>query len=232
MLKVFLLMPVNFLVVLINRMLIILKESPRLLQLSKKWFRVTKIYCSTVTEIYDYLKVMFSRIGKTIDPESKNEVKSTVSLICKFCAKIWRRRKFLVLSPGELKKNSQLKNQLTFCYSRLHKVLVNDKYLNWKLQKLLNKVKDKSFIIIDRLKHSLNDEDYLSRVGDSFKRFLWGFVIVLFIKPNQRKNCFYKSVWIKRRSFIEPTVISSALTTLRRLYNLWRFEVLLNWSKL
>jgi excinuclease ABC subunit A len=31
----------------------------------------------TVTEIYDYLKLLFSRVGKTISPISGNEVKKT-----------------------------------------------------------------------------------------------------------------------------------------------------------
>ena len=55
----------------------------------------------TVTEIYDYLKVLFARIGKTYSPKSGIEVKKhsvtdAINLITEFDVD----EKFMILSPS------------------------------------------------------------------------------------------------------------------------------------
>ena len=54
----------------------------------------------TSTEIYDYLKVIFARIGKTISPISGNPVrKHTISDVVDFLRKQEKGEKCIVLSP-------------------------------------------------------------------------------------------------------------------------------------
>ena len=164
----------------------------------------------TVTEIYDYLKVMFSRIGKTIDPESKNEVKKhSVSDVVNFVQKFEEGEKFLVLSPWRIKEELSTKKSVDILLSQGYtRVLVNDEVFELEASKTIKQVKDKSFIIIDRLKHSLNDEDYLSRVGDSVQTaFYEGFGdCIIYQTESKKKTAFTNRFELNGVSFIEPTV--------------------------
>ena len=54
----------------------------------------------TTTEIYDYLKLLFARIGRTISPVSGNEVKRhTVTDVVDFIATLPAGTKLMVLAP-------------------------------------------------------------------------------------------------------------------------------------
>src|ERR1051325_1452172 len=59
----------------------------------------------TSTEIYDYLKLLYARIGKTFSPVSGNQVKRhTVSDVCSFIHSLGDGTLVLVLSPVILKE--------------------------------------------------------------------------------------------------------------------------------
>ena len=54
----------------------------------------------TVTEIYDYLRLLYSRIGTPICPDHKEELKAkTVSEICDEIFKLKEKSKIMILSP-------------------------------------------------------------------------------------------------------------------------------------
>ncbi|HAP69720.1 MAG TPA: excinuclease ABC subunit A, partial [Flavobacteriales bacterium] len=54
----------------------------------------------TTTEIYDYLKLLYARIGKTYSPVSGNEVKrNTIDSIAEFITKQEDGKKVMVFSP-------------------------------------------------------------------------------------------------------------------------------------
>ena len=66
----------------------------------------------TVTEIYDYMRLLFARIGVPISPKTGKEIKSqSVGEIVDIILKMNKNSKFLLLSPivnnrkGEFKKN-------------------------------------------------------------------------------------------------------------------------------
>jgi excinuclease ABC subunit A len=59
----------------------------------------------TSTEIYDYLKVLFARIGKTYNPETGKEVKKhSVTDVVKFIAQFEHNDKYLILAPWRVKE--------------------------------------------------------------------------------------------------------------------------------
>ena len=63
----------------------------------------------TTTEIYDYLKLLFARIGKTISPKSGEQVKKhTVSDVIDHIKKLEEGSKLLLLSPITIKEDSCL----------------------------------------------------------------------------------------------------------------------------
>ena len=71
---------------------------------------------------------------------------------------------------------------------------MNDEISELENEKNLKHVKEKSFIVIDRLKHSLNDEDYNSRIGDSAQTaFYEGFGDCIIYQIDSKKKT---SFWI------------------------------------
>ena len=122
----------------------------------------------TSSEIYEYLKLLFSRIGKTMSPISKSEVKKdSVDSVLKTIKKFKELDKFLILSPKKIdgKQNSievleSLKKQ------GFARVKINDKI--YRIDELENQNFSKFDLVIDRGIY-VNDKDYLSRVADSIE---------------------------------------------------------------
>lgn len=128
----------------------------------------------TSTEIYDYLKLLFARIGKTYSPISGNEVKKhTIDDVVNFISTLDSNYSVLILSPVSFeKKNIQntLKNISSQGFRRVEietknlsqTILIDELLEN---TKLINTI-EKLFVVIDRLMWS-NDDDTLSRIADS-----------------------------------------------------------------
>ncbi|HXB39422.1 MAG TPA: excinuclease ABC subunit UvrA [Bacteroidia bacterium] len=124
----------------------------------------------TVTEIYDYLKLLFARAGKTYSPVSGKEVKrDTVSDVVDFVASQKGDKQFLILSKlfvpegRDVNKHLEVLNQQGFA-----RVLLDGEIK--KIEELPKKVKNTNlFLIIDRIIiDSLSDkEETASRVADS-----------------------------------------------------------------
>ena len=67
----------------------------------------------TTTEIYEYLKLLFARVGKTYSPKSGNEVKKdSVSDVINFLKTFEEGERLLLLAPICLEKNRTLQNKL------------------------------------------------------------------------------------------------------------------------
>jgi excinuclease ABC subunit A len=164
----------------------------------------------TVTEIYDYLKVLFARIGKTFDPETNKEVKKhSVTDVVDFIQSFDEGERYLVLSPWRIKENIPTKKSVEILISQGYtRVLVNDEVVEIENAKTIKHLRDKSFIVIDRLKHALNDEDYLSRVADSVQTaFYEGFGDCVIYQPDKNaKTGFSNRFELNGVQYIEPTV--------------------------
>lgn len=124
----------------------------------------------TSTEIYDYLKVLFARIGKTYSPISGDEVKKhTVTDVVDYLRTLKTGARCVILAPlagfekyGNERQLEILKQQ---GYVRLyHKgdfVLIEDIIAN------TTKDIDQSLLVVDRITIDFSDEDNVSRFGDS-----------------------------------------------------------------
>jgi excinuclease ABC subunit A len=67
----------------------------------------------TSTEIYDYLKLLFTRVGKTISPISGREVKKdTVTDVISFIKSFELRSKILLLATIHLEEGRTVENKL------------------------------------------------------------------------------------------------------------------------
>ncbi len=134
----------------------------------------------TTTEIYDYLKLLFARIGKTYSPVSGLPVrKDSVTDVVNFINQMPEGTKFMVLCPL-LPKNRTLVEELKILlqkgYTRLFvegNVVAIEEVLNNPNLSATFKVSDKSFseqnlaILIDRNAVKKDDEENQYRLADS-----------------------------------------------------------------
>src|SRR6056297_3405492 len=67
----------------------------------------------TTTEIYDYLKLLYARIGKTLSPISSKEVKKhTVTDVINYIKALNERDKLLLLAPITIREDRDTKKSL------------------------------------------------------------------------------------------------------------------------
>lgn len=123
----------------------------------------------TSTEIYDYLKLLFARIGKTISPVSGKVVKKeTVSDVVDYLLSMNEGTKALILAPFHDFKNIDFKQLLSdLQHIGINRVEADD--LLVKINELTESVLkncNSLYLVIDRvvIKH---DEDSASRFADS-----------------------------------------------------------------
>ena len=124
----------------------------------------------TSTEIYDYIKLLYARIGITFSPTSNEIVKkdSTTDVI-DYIKTIPNNQKLLLLAPIKLKENEGLNDRL--------KSLLNQGYsrvkINGKVDRIenFNELKIRSTkleLVIDRV-ITKNDNDFFSRLADAIE---------------------------------------------------------------
>lgn len=126
----------------------------------------------TVTEIYDYLKIFFARIGKTYSPISGNEVKKhTVKDVLSFIQQKQEGEKFLILAPISRFQQYGLQRQLEiFKEQGFSRVRIDQSIFKIEeaLESKFPQIKQLE-LVIDRLSVHLEDEEQLSRTADSIQ---------------------------------------------------------------
>jgi len=144
----------------------------------------------TKTEIYDYLKLLFARIGKTFSPISgevvkKNDVRDVLNHIKKFEVG----EKFLLLSPVEIDSNRSFSEKINiFIQQGFARIYHDGKTLN--LDNLKNIPKKRFDLIIDRLivRH---EDDFYNRLADAIEIAFYegkGGCSLLNLKNNTQKT--------------------------------------------
>jgi excinuclease ABC subunit A len=147
----------------------------------------TKTPRSTVgsmTEIYDYLRLLFARTGKTISPVSGNLVKKDdVQDVVNAVKNIANGSKILLLSKFKLHANRNIKEELNILNQKgFSRVAIQYKQLELKrIEELLelndeelkqafeenSSTANKAFVVVDRIVAKVYDEDDLHRLSDS-----------------------------------------------------------------
>ncbi len=141
----------------------------------------------TTTEIYDYLKVLFTRMGKTYSPISGNEVKKhTVTDVVDFLRQQKTNDKCLLLSPLEGFKKYGNQRQLEILkqqgYVRLF--LNNDFVLIEDALTAVPKDVENALLVVDRISIDFSVDDNVSRYGDS--------ITLAFVEGNG--NCIVRTM--------------------------------------
>lgn len=124
----------------------------------------------TITEIYDYFKLLFARVGKTFSPVSGKQVKRhNISDVVDFINGLKNESKTLIVSKIHVPKGRTLAQTIDL----LSQQGFTRVFMNNTIQKIADtdfkKIKNTEdlFLLIDRLVVSNNDEDFLNRVADS-----------------------------------------------------------------
>lgn len=157
----------------------------------------------TITEIYDYFKLLFARVGKTFSPVSGKQVKRhNISDVVDFINGLKNESKTLILSKIHVPKGRTLAQTIDL----LSQQGFTRVFMNNTIQKIADtdfkKIKNTEdlFLLIDRLVVSNNDEDFLNRVADS--------VQTAFSEGNG--ECF---VYVEKNTNSKKTVTSSGVET-------------------
>ncbi|MCH2218247.1 MAG: excinuclease ABC subunit UvrA, partial [Flavobacteriales bacterium] len=122
----------------------------------------------TSTEIYDYIKLLYARIGRTFSPISGGEVKKhTVTDVIDFIKTFEDRSRLLLLSPIEINEDRDIKTVL--------KILSQQGYARLQLHQQIFRIEDlptneKDYsslrLVVDRVVVQHN-EDFYNRLGDA-----------------------------------------------------------------
>ena len=123
----------------------------------------------TTTEIYDYLKLLFARIGKTISPESGKEVKRhTISNVVDYILKLPSKTRLMITAPLVLAERD-METQLSILKQQGFDRLVDD-FMVYDITEWLKEPHSNSSkisILIDRISVNSEDIDLPNRIADS-----------------------------------------------------------------
>lgn len=169
----------------------------------------------TTTEIYDYLKLLYARIGKTYSPISGKEVrKDTVESVCEHIHSFAEGQKIAILAPlksfGERNLETELKILLQKGYTRIYRgdeIVFIEELLEQKDKTLAKKTWKNVFILIDRTSVQHESEENQFRIADSVQTAFFegmGECIVDFIGVG--KETFSDKFELDGISFEEPSI--------------------------
>ncbi len=124
----------------------------------------------TSTEIYDYIKLLFARLGKTYSPVSGKEVKKhTIADVTDYINGFSRGTKLMIMAPIVLRNGRTLDEQLKVLRQQGFSRLDVDNEQK-KIEDCIGKVSPNSpfYLVIDRLAVK-EDRDTQSRLADSIE---------------------------------------------------------------
>jgi excinuclease ABC subunit A len=161
----------------------------------------------TKTEIYDYIKLLYARIGKTYSPVSNEEVKKdTVTTVVNQIKKLEAGERLLLLSPvkkdGDRSTKDKVKIFIQQGFARIY-----NKRKTLSLDTLKELPKGEFDLVIDRLviRH---DEDFFNRIADAVEMAFYegkGYCSLLRLSDEKRFE-FSNKFELDGIDFIQPNV--------------------------
>lgn len=124
----------------------------------------------TTTEIYDYLKVLYARVGKTISPISGEEVKKhTVTDVIDHLKQLKPGTRCVILAPLVGFAKYGIKRQLEILKQQGYvRLFLNDEFVV--IDDVIEdapKELENSLLVVDRISVDFEDENNVARYGDS-----------------------------------------------------------------
>ncbi len=172
----------------------------------------------TTTEIYDYLKLLFARIGKTYSPISGKEVRrDTVTDVVNAINKFPDGTRVMVACPLHIKKGRKITDELNLLLSKGFARILVDGEMKF-IEELLNpeegskkkktvKIEGEIEILIDRTAVNKDDEDTVFRLSDSVQTaFFEGDGDCIVYPEGHDKLQFSDRFELDGMTFTEPSV--------------------------
>lgn len=161
----------------------------------------------TATEIYDYLKLLFARIGKTYSPISGAEVKrDQVSDVVDVIKSMPLGTRLLLLAPIHLEPKRTLKEKLSVLAQQgFSRVLLKDQTL--KISEITTTSAEDLYLIVDRVV-TAEDEDFLNRLADAVQIAFYEGKGSLMLKTvdEDKMQAFSNRFERDGMSFLEPNI--------------------------
>ncbi|OAD46162.1 excinuclease ABC subunit UvrA [Polaribacter atrinae] len=164
----------------------------------------------TSTEIYDYIKLLYARIGRTFSPISGKEVKKdTVSDVVNFVKEFDDKTKLLLLAPIAIDENRDLKTVL--------QVLEQQGYARLKWNDKVYRISDFPqaefknellYLVVDRIV-TKDDEDFYNRLADAIQTAFFEGKGICFIENLEDNKVaeFSNKFDLDGMSFLEPNTL-------------------------
>lgn len=123
----------------------------------------------TSSEVYDYLKLLYTRIGKTISPISGKEVKKdNTTDVISFIKNFSEGEKLLLLAPISLEEGRTMENKIqALAQQGYSRIKIEGEVLR------IDEIKEKTFpknidLVIDRI-ITKDEEDFYNRLADAIE---------------------------------------------------------------
>ena len=170
----------------------------------------------TSTEIYDYLKLLFARIGRTYSPISGEEVKkNTVSDVVKYIQSLDIDSKWLLLAPIHLEEGRKLHDKLNVLLQQgFARVLIDNQTV--RLDDFVSTLEmiDEStmankeiLLVVDRIVVQ-SDEEFLNRIADAIQIAFYEGKGELYLQEPEKVNrkVFNSNFQLDGLDFLEPNI--------------------------
>ena len=160
----------------------------------------------TSSEVYDYIKLLYARVGTTFSPISNEIVKKdSIETVIKLIKSLNKGDKFLILSKIEVSEKTDLKDFFQFYFDQGYaRIEYEGETIN--IQDSIDKdIKNSFYLIVDRSIYN-NDNDYLNRIIDSIENAFFQGNNEMYIKTLSDDNYHFFSKKFQKDGidFIEP----------------------------
>lgn len=163
----------------------------------------------TSTEIYDYLKLLFARIGKTYSPISGNEVKKdTVTDVLDYLKQFGEGEKLLLLAPIHLENGREMQDKLKVLQQQGYaRIKVKNEVVRIDEFNKLNESIHDIFLVVDRIIVK-DEEDFQNRLADAVQTafFEGNGVCMIETLSTQSLRPFSNKFELDGITFLEPNV--------------------------
>ncbi|HTO35621.1 MAG TPA: excinuclease ABC subunit UvrA, partial [Flavobacterium sp.] len=163
----------------------------------------------TSTEIYDYLKLLYARIGKTYSPISGEEIKKhTVTDVIKTIQTLELNSRWLLLTPIILERGRKIEDKLKVLLQQgFARILVENKTIRLDQTDEINLNTEKIFLIVDRVVVK-KDEEFLNRMADAIQTAFYEGKGCCFLQEidTEKRFIFNNNFEADGITFLEPNI--------------------------
>ena len=160
----------------------------------------------TSSEVYDYIKLLYARVGTTFSPISNEIVKKdSIETVIKLIKSLNKGDKFLILSKIEVSEKTELKDFFQFYFDQGYaRIEYEGETINIQ-DAIVKDIKNSFYLIVDRSIYN-DDNDYLNRIIDSIENAFFQGNNEMYIKTlsDDSYHFFSKKFQKDGIDFIEP----------------------------